>query len=135
MIDGDINENLVTADALGKFFSVKPSTIRYWTTTGVIPTEAVVKITPKVVRYDFNKVKAALYKPEKRPIHKLNELIHGTEEKETEEKEIEEKEIEEKEIEEKETEEKEIEVEKPKKTLVGDIQTQIDYLKQLNEEK
>tara|TARA_R110000751_G_scaffold45602_1_gene103346 strand:+ start:9677 stop:10039 length:363 start_codon:yes stop_codon:yes gene_type:complete len=120
MIDGAINENLVTADVLGKFFSVKPSTIRYWTTTGVIPTEAVVKITPKVVRYDFNKVKAALYKPEKRPIHKLNELIHGTEEKETEEKEI---------------EEKETEVEKPKKTLVGDIQTQIDYLKQLNEEK
>ena len=125
MIDGAINENLVTADVLGKFFSVNPSTIRYWTTTGVIPTEAVVKITPKVVRYDFNKVKAALYKPEKRPIHKLNELIHGTEEKETEEKETEEKEI----------EEKEIGVEKPKKTLVGDIQTQIDYLKQLNEEK
>jgi hypothetical protein len=102
-----MDEDLVDLNTLSKFFSVKPSTIRYWTTTGVIPTEAVVKITPKVVRYDFNKVKAALYK---RVNRRPNILIHKTEEKE-------------------------IEVEKPKKTLVGDIQTQIDYLKQLNEEK
>jgi len=48
---------LLTADALADRLNVRPSTIRRWAQRGRIP---MVRLTPKVVRYDLGAVVAAL---------------------------------------------------------------------------
>ena len=52
-------KKLETADELAQRLHLKPSTIRTWSRQGKIP---VVRISPKVIRFDSQAVMAALAK-------------------------------------------------------------------------
>ena len=52
-----VRRDLLTADQLADRIAVKPRTVRDWTRAGLIPA---VRLTRKVIRYDFDEVVAAL---------------------------------------------------------------------------
>ena len=50
-------QQLLTADELAECLKVRPGTVRQWSRRGLIPA---VRLTPKVVRYEFESVVNAL---------------------------------------------------------------------------
>lgn len=58
-----MRDDLLTAKELASRLKVKPTTIKKWDQSGLIPS---VRLTPKVVRYDFDEVVEALQKRAKR---------------------------------------------------------------------
>lgn len=52
-----MNDELITAEELGKRLRIRPATIRLWTRDGIVPA---IRITGKVIRYDAVEVVAAL---------------------------------------------------------------------------
>lgn len=51
-------EHLLTAAELARHLKLSPDTIKAWAREGIIPA---IRITPKVIRYDLEKVNAALH--------------------------------------------------------------------------
>lgn len=50
-------EQLLTADEVAERLRLRPETVKLWTREGLIPA---IRITGKVIRYDFAQVEAAL---------------------------------------------------------------------------
>lgn len=60
LFDNLDDEVLLTTEELAKRLNCKPNTIRAWRYLGKLPNECMVAITPRMIRYRWNKIQQFL---------------------------------------------------------------------------